>query len=132
MLLTDGNRARRRWQRRQRQQPQFRLLPRTGGTGGAAGDGGQGGQGGAGGDGGNGANGNNRSSGSFLAPAAPAGRPAMADKVSRNFADGKTAGAVTKQLQSGQALDVRSEALSFRANNCCCRATSPTAKPQAR
>ncbi|WEL91246.1 tryptophan--tRNA ligase [Pseudomonas sp. CBSPCBW29] len=33
--------------------------------------------------------------------------------LSRNFADGKTAGAVTKQLQSGQALDVRSEALSF-------------------
>ncbi|MGY2342585.1 tryptophan--tRNA ligase [Pseudomonas sp. SDO5532_S415] len=33
--------------------------------------------------------------------------------LSRNFADGKTAGQVTKQLQSGQALDVRSEALSF-------------------
>lgn len=33
--------------------------------------------------------------------------------LSRNFADGKTAGAVTKQLQSGQALDVRSEASSF-------------------
>lgn len=33
--------------------------------------------------------------------------------LSRNFADGKTAGQVTKQLQSGQALDVRSEGLSF-------------------
>ncbi|MDZ5435720.1 tryptophan--tRNA ligase [Pseudomonas fluorescens] len=33
--------------------------------------------------------------------------------LSRNFADGKTAGQVTKQLQSGQSLDVRSEALSF-------------------
>ncbi|EXF95686.1 tryptophanyl-tRNA synthetase [Pseudomonas fluorescens HK44] len=33
--------------------------------------------------------------------------------LSRNFADGKTAGQVTKQLQSGQALDVRSEDLSF-------------------
>ncbi|PMY42952.1 tryptophan--tRNA ligase [Pseudomonas sp. GW456-L14] len=33
--------------------------------------------------------------------------------LSRNFADGKTAGAVTKQLQSGQALDLRSEALGF-------------------
>ena len=33
--------------------------------------------------------------------------------LSRNFADGKAAGAVTKQLQSGQALDVRSEALGF-------------------
>jgi tryptophanyl-tRNA synthetase len=33
--------------------------------------------------------------------------------LSRNFADGKTAGQVTKQLQSGQALDVRSEALNF-------------------
>ncbi|MGN7740485.1 tryptophan--tRNA ligase [Pseudomonas sp. 22526] len=33
--------------------------------------------------------------------------------LSRNFADGKTAGAVTKQLQAGQALDLRSEALSF-------------------
>ena len=33
--------------------------------------------------------------------------------LSRNFADGKAAGAVTKQLQSGAALDVRTEALSF-------------------
>jgi tryptophanyl-tRNA synthetase len=33
--------------------------------------------------------------------------------LSRNFADGKAAGAATKQLQSGQALDVRSEALGF-------------------
>ncbi|MGP6424662.1 tryptophan--tRNA ligase [Pseudomonas pharyngis] len=33
--------------------------------------------------------------------------------LSRNFADGKTAGQVTKQLQSGQALDVRSEDLGF-------------------
>ncbi|KWX82305.1 hypothetical protein AXF24_12375 [Streptococcus pneumoniae] len=33
--------------------------------------------------------------------------------LSRNFADGKAAGAVTKQLQSGQALDGRSEALGF-------------------
>ncbi|MCU7251068.1 tryptophan--tRNA ligase [Pseudomonas koreensis] len=33
--------------------------------------------------------------------------------LSRNFADGKTAGQVTKQLQSGQPLDVRSEDLSF-------------------
>ncbi|WP_223505912.1 tryptophan--tRNA ligase [Pseudomonas sp. GL-RE-29] len=33
--------------------------------------------------------------------------------LSRNFADGKTAGQVTKQLQSGQPLDVRSEGLSF-------------------
>ncbi|WP_339528945.1 tryptophan--tRNA ligase [Pseudomonas mucidolens] len=33
--------------------------------------------------------------------------------LSRHFADGKAAGAVTKQLQSGQALDVRSEALGF-------------------
>lgn len=33
--------------------------------------------------------------------------------LSRNFADGKTAGQVTKQLQSGQALDVRSEGLGF-------------------
>lgn len=33
--------------------------------------------------------------------------------LSRNFADGKAAGAVTKQLQSGQALGVRSEALGF-------------------
>ena len=33
--------------------------------------------------------------------------------LSRNFADGKTAGQVTKQLQSGQVLDVRSEDLSF-------------------
>ncbi|MCK1791782.1 tryptophan--tRNA ligase [Pseudomonas violetae] len=33
--------------------------------------------------------------------------------LSRNFADGKTAGQVTKQLQAGQALDVRSEDLSF-------------------
>lgn len=33
--------------------------------------------------------------------------------LSRNFADGKTAGAVTKQLQQGQALDVRSEGLGF-------------------
>ncbi|MGO4004430.1 MULTISPECIES: tryptophan--tRNA ligase [Pseudomonas] len=33
--------------------------------------------------------------------------------LSRNFADGKTAGQVTKQLQSGQALDVRSEGSSF-------------------
>jgi tryptophanyl-tRNA synthetase len=33
--------------------------------------------------------------------------------LSRNFADGKTAGQVTKQLQAGQPLDVRSEALSF-------------------
>ncbi|MBV7544782.1 tryptophan--tRNA ligase [Pseudomonas sp. PDM26] len=33
--------------------------------------------------------------------------------LSRNFADGKTAGQVTKQLQSGQALDVRSEAQCF-------------------
>lgn len=33
--------------------------------------------------------------------------------LSRNFADGKTAGAVTKQLQTGQELDLRSEDLSF-------------------
>ncbi|MBV4485170.1 tryptophan--tRNA ligase [Pseudomonas sp. SWRI153] len=33
--------------------------------------------------------------------------------LSRNFADGKTAGQVTKQLQSGEALDVRNEDLSF-------------------
>ncbi len=33
--------------------------------------------------------------------------------LSRNFADGKTAGQVTKQLQSGQPLDVRSDALNF-------------------
>ncbi|WP_223548513.1 tryptophan--tRNA ligase [Pseudomonas sp. A-B-19] len=33
--------------------------------------------------------------------------------LSRNFTDGKTAGQVTKQLQAGQPLDVRSEALSF-------------------
>lgn len=33
--------------------------------------------------------------------------------LSRHFADGKTAGQVTKQLQSGQPLDVRSEALAF-------------------
>ncbi len=33
--------------------------------------------------------------------------------LSRHFADGKAAGAVTKQLQSGDALDVRTEALSF-------------------
>ncbi len=33
--------------------------------------------------------------------------------LSRNFADGKTAGQVTKQLQSGQPLDVRDEDLSF-------------------
>ncbi|MBK5415664.1 tryptophan--tRNA ligase [Pseudomonas sp. TH31] len=33
--------------------------------------------------------------------------------LSRNFADGKTAGQVTKQLQAGQPLDVRSEKMSF-------------------
>ena len=33
--------------------------------------------------------------------------------LSRNFADGKTAGQVTKQLQAGQDLDVRSEDLGF-------------------
>ncbi|MHC8399234.1 tryptophan--tRNA ligase [Pseudomonas sp. MDT1-17] len=33
--------------------------------------------------------------------------------LSRNFADGKTAGQVTKQLQSGQPLEVRSEDRSF-------------------
>ncbi|AFY21727.1 tryptophan--tRNA ligase [Pseudomonas sp. UW4] len=33
--------------------------------------------------------------------------------LSRNFADGKTAGQVTKQLQSGQPLDVRNEELNF-------------------
>ncbi|MEJ1227681.1 tryptophan--tRNA ligase [Pseudomonas sp. CCNWLW56] len=33
--------------------------------------------------------------------------------LSRHFADGKTAGQATKQLQSGQPLDVRSEALAF-------------------
>ncbi|KPG94244.1 tryptophan--tRNA ligase [Pseudomonas sp. RIT-PI-q] len=33
--------------------------------------------------------------------------------LSRHFADGKTAGQVTKQLQAGQPLDVRSEDLSF-------------------
>ncbi|MCU1732401.1 MULTISPECIES: tryptophan--tRNA ligase [unclassified Pseudomonas] len=33
--------------------------------------------------------------------------------LSRSFADGKTAGAVTKQLQQGQALDVREEGLGF-------------------
>ena len=33
--------------------------------------------------------------------------------LSRNFADGKAAGAVTKQLQSGNALDIRTEALGF-------------------
>jgi tryptophanyl-tRNA synthetase len=33
--------------------------------------------------------------------------------LSRNFADGKAAGAVTKKLQSGQTLDIRSEAFGF-------------------
>ena len=33
--------------------------------------------------------------------------------LSRNFADGKAAGAVTKQLQAGEPLDVRSAELSF-------------------
>jgi len=33
--------------------------------------------------------------------------------LSRHFADGKTAGQVTKQLQAGQPLDVRSDELSF-------------------
>ncbi len=33
--------------------------------------------------------------------------------LSRNFADGKTAGQVTKQLQTGQALDIRNQDLSF-------------------
>ncbi len=33
--------------------------------------------------------------------------------LSRHFADGKAAGAVTKQLQSGDVLDVRTEALGF-------------------
>ncbi|WP_285419401.1 tryptophan--tRNA ligase [Pseudomonas sp. efr-133-TYG-5] len=33
--------------------------------------------------------------------------------LSRNFADGKTAGQVTKQLQAGQALDIRPADLSF-------------------
>ena len=33
--------------------------------------------------------------------------------LSRSFADGKTAGAVTKQLQQGQELDVRPEGLGF-------------------
>ncbi|KAF0861700.1 tryptophan--tRNA ligase [Pseudomonas sp. LD120] len=33
--------------------------------------------------------------------------------LSRNFADGKAAGAVTKQLQSGQELDLRREATGF-------------------
>lgn len=33
--------------------------------------------------------------------------------LSNNFADGKTAGQVTKQLQSGQPLDLRSDDLSF-------------------
>lgn len=33
--------------------------------------------------------------------------------LSRHFADGKAAGAASKQLQSGQALDLRSEAGSF-------------------
>ncbi|QXH61172.1 tryptophan--tRNA ligase [Pseudomonas azerbaijanorientalis] len=33
--------------------------------------------------------------------------------LSRNFADGKTAGQVTKQLQSGQPLDVRNDQLNF-------------------
>ncbi|WP_460121033.1 tryptophan--tRNA ligase [Pseudomonas sp. S2_C03] len=33
--------------------------------------------------------------------------------LSRNFADGKAAGQVSKQLQAGQPLDVRSDALSF-------------------
>lgn len=33
--------------------------------------------------------------------------------LSRNFADGKTAGQVTKQLQSGEPLDVRNDDLSF-------------------
>jgi len=33
--------------------------------------------------------------------------------LSRNFADGKTAGQVTKQLQAGQPLDVRSDELGF-------------------
>ncbi|WP_085715931.1 tryptophan--tRNA ligase [Pseudomonas sp. B28(2017)] len=33
--------------------------------------------------------------------------------LSRNFADGKTAGQVTKQLQAGLALDVRSDELGF-------------------
>ena len=34
-------------------------------------------------------------------------------RLSRQFADGKAAGAVTKQLQSGQTLDIRSEAYGF-------------------
>ena len=33
--------------------------------------------------------------------------------LSRNFADGKTAGQVTKQLQAGQALEIRNQDLSF-------------------
>ena len=33
--------------------------------------------------------------------------------LSRSFADGKTAGAVTKQLQQGQELDVRADGLGF-------------------
>jgi len=33
--------------------------------------------------------------------------------LSRNFADGKAAGAVTKQLQSGQELDLRTEGNAF-------------------
>ena len=33
--------------------------------------------------------------------------------LSRSFADGKAAGQVTKQLQSGEALDIRTDELSF-------------------
>ena len=33
--------------------------------------------------------------------------------LSRSFADGKAAGQVTKQLQSGEALDIRAQDLSF-------------------
>jgi tryptophanyl-tRNA synthetase len=47
--------------------------------------------------------------------------------LSRNFADGKTAGAVTKQLQQGDALDIRSEGEVFSLwLDGACVADSPT------
>jgi tryptophanyl-tRNA synthetase len=47
--------------------------------------------------------------------------------LSRNFADGKSAGAVTKQLQQGGALDIRAEAESFTLwLDGACVADSPT------
>ncbi|PWB34856.1 tryptophan--tRNA ligase [Pseudomonas sp. SDI] len=46
--------------------------------------------------------------------------------LSRHFADGKAAGAVSKQLQTGEALDVRSEGLGFTLwLNDACVADSP-------